>query len=129
MQDTRLFPPRAKSSFEKLGDDLGKGGSFIPKRGMPGYATDQQRYRTLKESDSTVYDEANEASIRVDRYRRRLQNRNLAEVRIAAAYEAEEAEKLRKNERTINGKGKMRRDWVRACRGAVGGFCGGEGGR
>eukprot|EP01051_Picozoa_sp_SAG22_P014659 SAG22_NODE_1811_length_3525_cov_12.037653_4_plen_292_part_00 len=109
---SRLFPPRAKSSFEKLGDDLGKGGSFIPMRGFPGYASDHQRLQTIMQTDNTtVYDEANEAQTRADRYRRRLQNRNVAEARIAAAYEAEEAEKLRKKERTINGVGRMRRDW------------------
>ena len=65
-----LFGPRVKSSFELLGDDLAKGGSFIPKQGMPGYASSQQRYRTIKQSadignrQTTVYDDAGEDRIR-----------------------------------------------------------------
>eukprot|EP01052_Picozoa_sp_SAG31_P046292 SAG31_NODE_8792_length_1386_cov_1.449883_2_plen_91_part_00 len=47
----------------------------------------------------------------MNRYRRRLHNRIAAERRIAEAYKAEEADKQRKRERTINGVGRMRRDW------------------
>ena len=103
-----LFPPRVKSSFEKLSDDLHAGGSFVPARGMPGFADSTQRYQTLQQSNGrTFMDEDGEDRTRQRRYRNKLSGRVAAEARIVAAYEAEEEEKQRQQERSIRRKARM----------------------
>jgi hypothetical protein len=110
----RMFPPRAKSSFEMLADDLNAGGSFIPKPGLPGYADEGRRYTALSRTaggNRTLMDDEGEDELRAARYRRRLEGRNEAEVRIARAYEREEAEKAARHQRTVGGMRRMRQQY------------------
>ena len=103
-----MFPPRAKSSFELLSDDLHAGGSFVPRPGMPGYADPARRYQTLQQTNGVTYmDEDGEDNLRQRRYRNKLEGRVAAEQRIAAAYEAQEAAKAEQQERSIRRKANM----------------------
>ena len=103
---------REKSSFEKLADDLNAGGTFIPQRGVPGYATNKTRYQTMKQTEGrTFMDDDGEDAVREDRYINKLNARNASEARILKAYEKEEAEKAEKHRKSVAGMRRMREQY------------------
>jgi hypothetical protein len=92
----------------QLSDDLHAGGSFVPRQGMPGYADPTRRYQTLQQTNGTTFmDEDGDDNRRQQRYRNKLEGRVAAEARIAAAYEAQEAEKHEQQQRSIRRKARM----------------------
>jgi len=98
----------AFSDPTQLSDDLHAGGSFIPYRGMPGFAEPARRYQTLQQTNGTTFmDEDGEDARRQQRYRNKLEGRVAAEQRIAARYEAEETIKKEQQQRSIHRKARM----------------------
>ncbi len=96
------------TSALQLSEDLHAGGSFVPYRGMPGYADCARRYQTLQQTNGTTYmDEDGEDGRRQQRYRNKLEGRVAAEARIAARYEAEEEIKKEQQQRSIRRKARM----------------------
>lgn len=101
-------PSKRECLLLQLSDDLHAGGSFVPYRGMPGYADPSRRYQTLKQTNGTTYmDEDGEDARRQQRYRNKLEGRLAAEQRIAASYEAEEEVKKQQEQRSIRRKARM----------------------